>query len=212
MDSVAVVSVITPLFLKLVFSLILAFVGYLLAKGAGFGVTYILKLLGLDMAAKFIGLAAFLEKGEVRKTVSDLLGGLVYWAFIFLTVVGVAKVTGIPIKPAMITILSFTRTVFVVSVIIGMGLFLGPLLSGMVKAAALNLGIESAKTFARIVYYVVVIFAFLFALAHLGIKTELIAAKLDVIIGAFGLAAAIAFGLGCKDMAADFLHNLFKGK
>jgi hypothetical protein len=32
------------------------------------------------------------------------------------------------------------------------------------------------------------------------------------VVGAVGLGAAIAFGLGCKDMASDFLFNLFKGK
>ncbi len=203
---------VSPLILKLVSALVVLFIGYLIAKGIGFVVTYLLKLVKLDVASKKIGLAAFIEKGDVKRTASDLIGDLFYWIIIFTAVVFAAKALGASVKPVLLILSAFVGTVFVVAVILGTGLFLASLLSAVVKMLAVNFGIEGARTFSRFIYYIIVIFAFLLALSHLGIKTELIAAKLDVIIGAIGLAAAIAFGLGCKDMAADFLHNLFKGK
>ena len=46
----------------------------------------------------------------------------------------------------------------------------------------------------------------------LGISAAIIVASFSVIVGAVGLAFAIAFGLGCKDIAGDFVAGLFKGK
>lgn len=203
---------VSPLLFKLLSALTVLFIGYLIAKGIGWVVTYVLKLIKVDLGAKKIGLAAFIEKGDVKKSAADLAGDLVYWLVILVTVIGVAKLLGISVKPTLVMLFAFVSQVFLVAVTLGAGLFLASLMAGIVKVLAVNFGIEGAKTFARTIYYLVVIFAFLAALAQLGIKTELIAAKLDVILGAVGLAAAIAFGLGCKDMAADFLHNLFKGK
>ncbi|HVN66960.1 MAG TPA: hypothetical protein VMT55_01190 [Candidatus Sulfotelmatobacter sp.] len=202
----------SPLVLKLLAALVIFFLGYLIAKGLGWLAATCLKAIMVDVAAKKIGLAAFIEKGDIKKSASDLVGELIYWIVIFVTIIGVAKVLGIPVKAALVMIFGFIGKVFLVAVILGAGLFLASLTSAIVKVMAVNFGIDGAKTFARTIYYIVVIFALLAVLAELGIKTELIASKLDVIIGAVGLAAAIAYGLGCKDMAADSLHNLFKGK
>jgi hypothetical protein len=205
-------SVGSPLVLKLLAALVIFFLGYLIAKGLGWLAATCLKALMVDVAAKKIGLAAFIEKGDIKKSASDLVGELIYWIVIFVTIIGVAKVLGIPVKAALVMIFTFIGKVFLVAVIMGAGLFLASLTAGIVKVMAVNFGIDGAKTFARTIYYIVVIFALLAVLSELGIKTALIASKLDVILGALGLAAAIAFGLGCKDMAADSLHNLFKGK
>jgi hypothetical protein len=102
--------------------------------------------------------------------------------------------------------------VFLAALILGVGVFLAGLIAALVRLVMANLGVEGAVTVSRVIYYIVIIFTFLAALAELGISPEVFAPQIGVIIGAFGLAAAIAFGLGCKDMAADFLHNLFKGK
>jgi len=205
-------SIGSPLVLKLLAALIIFFLGYLIAKGLSWLAATGLKFIRVDVGAKKIGLAAFIEKGDIKKTASDLVGDLLYWIVIFTTVIGVAKILGIPVKASLVLIFAFIGKVFLVAVMLGAGLFLASLTAGIVKVMAVNFGIDGAKTFARTIYYIVVIFALLAVLAELGIKTELIVSKLDVIIGAIGLAAAIAFGLGCKDMAADSLHNLFKGK
>ena len=86
------------------------------------------------------------------------------------------------------------------------------LISGIVRIVMANFGVEGSKTASRFIYYIVIVFTVLAVLAELGLAPDAFTPHIGVIIGAFGLAAAIAFGLGCKDMAADFLTNLFKGK
>lgn len=197
---------------NLLFSLLLIFLGYLVARGLSYALVWVLKMVQLDKGLKRIGFSAVLERGDVKKTSSELLGDLVYWLVIFLVIIAVAKRAGLPIEIALVNVFSYLGLVFMAAITLGIGLFLASLLAGIVKFIALNFGLESAKALARVIYYIVIIFAFLAALAQLGVKVGVIGEKIDVIVGAVGLAAAIAFGLGCKDMAADFLHNLFKGK
>ena len=203
---------VLPMAVNLFIALFLLLLGFLIAKGLGFLVTSLLKLIRLDDLAKQIHVNDILIKGEIKKTLSDLVGDLVYWVVILITVVGVAGIFGLAAEPALVKVFAFAGVVFLAALILGVGLFLASLISDLVRAVMANFGLQGAKTASRLIYYIIIIFAFFAALSELGIATDIFISKLDVIIGAFGLAAAIAFGLGCKDMAADFLHNLIKGK
>ena len=205
-------SSILPMLLNLLAALLLLLIGLLVAKGLGLLTTIVLRMLKLDNFAQQIGFNSLLEKGSVKKGASELLGDLVYWFVAFVVVVGVAGVFGLPVERALIKVFAYMGIVFLASLIIGIGIFLAGLVSNIVRIVMANFGVEGSKTASRLMYYIVIIFAFLAALSELGISTDVFIPQIGVIIGAFGLAAAIAFGLGCKDMAADFLHNLFKGK
>jgi len=203
---------ISPLILNLIGVFFLLLIGFLIARGLDFLVTFILKLIRLDKGAKQIGLSGLLEKGDIKRTISELLGDLAYWVVVFITVVGVAENYGLPVGQALTNVFYYFGLVFIAAIVLGIGAFFASLLAGIVRVIAAGFGIEGARTLSRVVYYIVIIVTFLAALAQLGIKPDVFVPQIGVIIGAVGLAAAIAFGLGCKDMAADFLHNLFRGK
>jgi len=203
---------IFPLILNLLVALLLLLIGFLVAKGLGFAVTFVLKLIQLDAGSKQIGFSTLLERGDVKRSASELSGDLIYWVAVFITIFGVAEAFGLPIGPALTTVFYYFGLVFIAAIVLGIGAIFASLIAGMVRVIAVSFGVEGAKTLSRTVYYIVIVFTFLAALAQLGIKPDVFVPQIGVIIGAVGLAVAIAFGLGCKDMAADFLHNLFKGK
>lgn len=203
---------ISPLVSNIIFALVLLLAGWLAAKGASSLIIYLLKLAQLDKAAKRIAFNLLLEKADIKKTAPELIGDLAYWVIIFVAVITAAHLLNLAIDPALNYLFSYLGIVFLAALVLGFGLFFASLISGIVRVVAANIGIEGAKTLSRVIYYIVVIFSFLAALAQLGVSIDVFVPQIGVIIGAFGLAAAIAFGLGCKDMAADFLHNLFKGR
>jgi hypothetical protein len=205
-------SIILPLIANLILALFLLLIGLLIARGLGSLTTFILKAIQLDRGAEQIGFNSLLEKGNIKKTVSELLGSLIFWLVALVVVIGVIAAFGLQVGPALTKVFAYMGIVFLAAFILGVGLLLAGLISGIVRVILVNLGLEGAKTVSRVIYYIIIVFAFLAALAELGISTDVFVPQIGVIIGAFGLAAAIAFGLGCKDMAADFLHNLFKGK
>jgi hypothetical protein len=198
--------------LTLLAALILLLVGFVIAKAAGFAVTYLLKLAQLDKGAKAVKFNTLLEKGEIKRTISDLLGDLCYWLILLVTVIGVAELFGLKLEPVMTKVFIYLGLALLVALVLGLALFFASLTANIVKVIALNFGIEGGKSLARFTYYMVVLFLFLAALAQLGLRPGTILGKLDIVLGTVGLAAAIAFGLGCKDMAADFLYGIFKGK
>ena len=203
---------ISPLVINLLSVLILLLIGYLVARALGMAVAYIARLIMLDKISEQSRLKEVLGKGDIKKPLSELLGDLIYWVMLFISIIGITEFFRLPIDPALEKVFSFIAIIFVAAIILGMGAFFASLIAGVVRLVAANFGIEGAKTISRVIYYIVIVFAFLATLSQLGIGTEVFIPQIGVIIGAFGLAAAIAFGLGCKDMAADFLYNLFKGK
>jgi hypothetical protein len=205
-------TLVFPLLYDLLAVIVYLLLGFWLARLLGYGITSFLKIIQFDWGLKQLGFSTLLEKGEIRKTPSQLAGDLFYWLVLFVAVIGLAKFFSLPVEPALLKVFSYLGLIFLATVILGTGLFFASLFSGMVRLAAVNFGLEGAKSFSRVIYYLVISFSFLIALAQLGISSAVFVSQVGVIIGAVGLAAAIAFGLGCKDLAADFLHNLFKGK
>jgi len=205
-------TLVIPLILNLLAVISLVFVGYLLARAAAFIVTFALQTLSLDKWLKKAGFTSILEKGDIKRTPAELVGDLFYWTILFVSIITASKTAALPIEIALDKIFTFLGLIFLASIILGSGLFFASLIASIIRLIAANFGIEGAKSFSRVIYYIVIVFAFLATLSQLGIGAEVFIPQMGVVIGAFGLAAAIAFGLGCKDMAADFLHNLFRGK
>ncbi len=141
-----------------------------------------------------------------------MLGDFVFWFTIFLIILSLAAQINIPVESALDRIISFTGIILLAALVLSIGTYLAVFISGLVYLVAANLGLPGAKNISRIIQYFTVIFAFLLALEHLGVGPALLIPSIGVIIGAVGLAIAIAFGLGCKDIMADFVSNLIRGR
>lgn len=200
-----------PLVSSLILAILLLLAGILIAKGLGSLTSAAFKAVGLDGASEKIGLVELLQKGNVKTSASQLLGDLIYWLIVFVVVIGVTGIFGLAVDSVLNSIFTYMGIVFLAALILGVGMFLASLVSGIIRVIMSNLGLEGAKTASRIIYYIVIVFTFLAALGELGFSPDW-TPHIGVILGMPALAAAIAFGLGCKDMAADFLYNLFKGK
>ncbi len=208
-----VANTISPLLLNLLVSLVLLLVALLVAKGLQLIVVYILKAAMLDKGLASIGFTPFLTRGEIKRSPTELLGELVYWLVIFISVTSIAMAYGpANSKELLNMLLNYSVAVIAAIFIMGLSIFLSVVIAGIVMVIANNVGLSNSKTLARIAQYSVNIFGFLKAIEILGISSAIIVASFSVIVGAVGLAFAIAFGLGCKDIAADFLTNLFKAK
>jgi len=210
---IEVANMISPLLINLSISLVLLLVSILIAKGLQLIVVYILKAIMLDKGLSAIGFTPFLTKGEIKKAPSDLLGDLVYWVSIFIAVTAIAIAYGPANSKDLIPmILGYSQATIQAVFVLALAIFLSVVIAGLVVVIANNIGLSNSKTLAKIAQYSINTVGFLKALEILGISSAIIVASFSVIVGAVGLAFAIAFGLGCKDIAADFLAGLFKGK
>jgi hypothetical protein len=202
---------ISPLLLNLLYGLVLLLIGLLIAKGLQWIVVKVLGLFKLDKGLKKIGFTNLLANGGIKSGPTLLLGDLIYWLTIFVTVTAVAKVLGLaPAGTLLAGLLAYLPAVLSAAYILGVGIFVAILVAGVVSVIVGNLGLSHAGSLAKIVQYAVVIFAFIAALGQLGISVSLMAGSISLIGGAIALAAAIAFGLGAKDLAGKFLDKFFE--
>jgi hypothetical protein len=208
-----VANMLSPLLVNLIFALVLLLISLLIAKALQIIVVYVLKALMLDKGLSAVGFTPLLTKGEIKRSPSDLLGDMVYWLAIFIAVTSIAVAYGpANSKELLNMILNYSVSVIAAVFVLAVSVLLSVVIAGTVMVIASNVGLSNTKTLAKIAQYGVNIFGFLKALEILGISSAIIVASFSVIVGAVGLAFAIAFGLGCKDIAADFVTNLFKGK
>jgi small-conductance mechanosensitive channel len=207
----SVLNLLLPLLLNVTYALALLLIGWIIAKVLQWVVAYVLKTLQLDKGCQTIGLTPLLTKGEIKKAPSDLLGDLIYWLTIIVAVVATADFLGLRGATKLFKgLLGYLPSVISAAVVLGAAMLLAAIISGLVLLIANNIGLSYSKTLARVINYALIIFGFVVAIGILGISAKLIVASFSVVVGAVGLAVAIAFGLGCKDIAGDFITNLFK--
>jgi len=77
----------------------------------------------------------------------------------------------------------------------------GRILGTMLASTGVRLG----KLRSQILISVLVVFMVLLALEQLGLAAQLVMAVGIAAVGAVGLALALAFGLGCRDLARDLV-------
>ena len=86
-------------------------------------------------------------------------------------------------------------------------MFIATLVSTFVATTATNAGIPQAKLLGKISQVVIIVVAIAMTLEQLKIASTVINLVIWIVMGAIGLACAISFGLGCKDLAGKFVKE-----
>ena len=99
--------------------------------------------------------------------------------------------------------------------IISLGMFFASIIGSIIMTACMNAGMKKAKLMSQVTQTVIVVFAAIMTLEQLNIATTILNTTVTVLLGAIGLAFALAVGLGSKDMAGKLMYDLvekLKGK
>ncbi len=204
---------IYPMFILMIVLLAFLLVTWLIAIALKFLLVKSLEIIGFDKLMNLVGFSNLLVKGEVALAPSELIGAGLYWIIIFSSVLTALNFIGIDVKNNILSLMAgYVPSVLGAAVLLAAAVLIAGFVFGLINFIFRNLGIKNSRTIAKIIQYAIVIFSFVAALNQLGLKAEWIITSINVVVGAVGLAFAIAFGLGCKDIAGDFLSNLFKGR
>jgi protein-S-isoprenylcysteine O-methyltransferase Ste14 len=91
--------------------------------------------------------------------------------------------------------------------ILVLGMFVATLLRNIVQTAANNAGLSQTKALAKVVEVVVLAFSVFIALEQLKIGVRITQLTISIVLGSVGLGLALAFGLGCKDIAGRYVGD-----
>jgi len=193
----------------LVAVLVILIFGWLIAKILKTAVTRGLKIIKVDLLSDKSGFTNLLWKGEIKYTLSELIGQIVYWIIMLVVFITAINAFGLTETAKLLDeVVLYIPNVIAAVFILVLGLFLATVLETIIRTAAINAGLGASKALAKTVKIVVGIFAVVIALEQLNIATNIINTTITIVLASIGIAVGIAFGLGCKDIAGKFIHEL----
>lgn len=186
-------------------ALIILAVAYFVGKLVAGLVTNLLTGIGFNKLPEKLGFK--MEHKEGQRTLSEIVGVLVVVAVMLLAAVEAADILGFGILATMIaSFATFGGQVLLASMIIGIGLYLANLARSVVLAAS---GEGSVFT-ANLARIAILVFAAALALQQLGIASEIVTLAFGIMLGTIGVAAALAFGLGSREIAGKQTEEWLK--
>lgn len=187
---------------------ILFLAGLTLAWAAGQTFERFLRAIGVDRACDRLGLSASLLRGGIKADPSHLIGRTVYWLILlFASMASLEALHLEPIQQLTHATLAYIPHLLIAATIGIAGYLISNFVAQAVLIAAVNAGIPPARLIATGARWTVQLLSVAMALEQLGIAQHIVAVGFGITWGGVVLAAALAFGLGGKDLARAFLER-----
>lgn len=198
---------------KLIGVIVILLVGWLVAKLLAAIIVRGLKLVNFNVITERAGLDGFLRQGGMRKSTIDVLGLLVYWLVILVTLLAAFNTLGLTVVSDLFSkITLFVPHVIVAVLILAIGLYFARFVSDAVMAYGKNVGMQDATFVGRVAYYAITVFVILIALDQVQVGGEIIRFTYYILVAGTVLALAIAFGLGGQKWASGQLEKFMERK
>lgn len=171
-------------------------VAYYIGKLLSGFVSNVLAGLGFDTIPEKLGFDYKPAKGH--RTLSDMVGYLVMVVAVLLASIEAAGLLGIQVlADSLQAFLIFGGQAIGALIILAVGVYL----ANLIRSIILSAGGEHASTFASVARTIVLIFVVIIAIEQLDIGGTVVTTAFTIILGAAGVAVALAFGLGARDIA-----------
>lgn len=187
--------------------------GLLAAWALGHTVERLLRVVRLDHLCNRLGITAALARGGVKSDLSHIVGRAAYWVIVaFAAVAGLGALNLQPINQFAQSLLAYIPRMFTAAVVVVVGYLLSNFISQGVLIASVNAGLPPARLVAAVSRWGVQLFAVAMALEQLGIAQNVVVVGFAIAFGGIVFAAGLAFGLGAKDLAKDYLERKLGGR
>ncbi|OGW25560.1 MAG: hypothetical protein A2X59_01075 [Nitrospirae bacterium GWC2_42_7] len=201
-------------FLPLFFSALLIFVlGLVVGLLLKWIFARFFRAVGIDRLSERSGTVELLKKGGMQDSVSGILAKMIGWITIIMFTVISMRTLEIPaVENLLESLLLYLPNVFVAILIILTGYFLANFFGRTALIASVNAGLKLSGLVGRLVKLSIYLLAVTMALEQLGIGRGTIVIAFAIIFGGVVLALSLAFGLGGRDIAKEYLEQKLKGE
>ncbi len=144
------------------------------------------------------------EAEEVSTTPSSIVGSLAFIAILLFGVLAALRLMGFGTLEALVAdFIVFGGQILMGLLIFAVGLWLGNWAARVVTSG----DFEHSNVLGQLTRAAILVLAGAMALRQMGLANEIITLAFAFFIGAIAVAAAIAFGIGGRDVAGDVLEN-----
>jgi hypothetical protein len=195
---------------KILFSAIILLMGWVFAALLKKVITKLLNKLGFDTIAKKSGLKNLLEKGNIKKESSAIIGVVSYWMIMFTALVMVFNTLNLEVASTLLqTVVFYIPQIIVALVLISLGVYLAKFISDLVKSSAAMADISFKNTLGSIAYALVVGVAIMMALEQLGVARSIITQFFVFAFGVLPLVVTLVLLVGGRETVANIIAGRF---
>lgn len=184
---------------------VVIFVAYLIARLVSELVTRLLAGIGFDRILQRIGFRTAGD-GDITegRSPSELVGYIVLIAVMLAATIEALEIMHFDRLAGIVTTFTaFAGNVLLGVIILAVGFYLASLAAGAVRSSSLR----GADLMGSLAQAAIVILATAMALRQAGLAEDIINLAFGILLGAVGVAIALAFGLGGRDLAARQLES-----
>jgi hypothetical protein len=194
---------------RLLAMLIIALLGWVVAYVLKVSVRGILRVVKFDKLSDNAGATQLLNKLALPSS-SELLSRVVFWmVWMGFILLGVQVLGIVGLQEHISRFFLYLPRLFVALLIVFFGFVAASFFSRAALLAAVNADSPSPGLLATLIRTIIVIFAVTMAFEQLGLAERTILVAFAIAFGALMLGLAIAFGMGGRDLAKQFLERRF---
>jgi hypothetical protein len=197
------------LFPQIIFLVIVAFVGWVVAYLLKVVLRSLLRLINFDKLSDSAGASTLLTKAALPPA-TELLSRFVFWvAWLGFILLGVSVLGLFGLQDQIAKFFLFLPRIFVSLCIVFFGLLAASFFSRAALLGAVNANLPSPRLLSISIRSIIIVFVLSMAFEELGVAEQTVLVAFAIVFGAIMLGLALAFGLGGKELAQQFLEKRF---
>ena len=193
---------------KLALAIGVLLAGWALAKVAMYATVRGLRAINFNVLTERAGLDSFLHQGGSRTDTTGILGLLIYWLVILAALIigfngmGLTYITGL-----LGQVVLFVPKLIVALLILAFGAYFARFIGNTVLTYCRSIAIQDADLLGKVAQYAIMTFVVLIALDQVNVGGDIVRESFLIILAGVVFAAALAFGLGGKAVAAELIER-----
>jgi hypothetical protein len=198
---------------NLFFAVAIIFLGWVFCNIVQRIVVRLLRLMHFDGLATRAGITEALQRGGIKQSASELVGVLVFWFLFLIAIVTTLETLNLSgATDTLHTIYLYIPKIVAALVTLILGLYFANFLETVTRTSCANAGLEQAASIGRAAYIGTAVFVIAGIFEILDIASEIVIWAFILVFGAICLAAALAFGLGGREVAGRYLEKWLEQK
>ncbi|WP_431157560.1 mechanosensitive ion channel family protein [Winogradskyella poriferorum] len=204
---------ITNVFPNIIGALVVFIVGWIVTKIVVRVIKKVLKVAKVDKLDDKLNEIEIVEGKELNFDTIKIVSNFVKWLMYIVILITASDILGLEIISTQISeLLSYLPHLFAALLIFILGLLFANFVKNGLKSLFESMDLSGGKMISQVVFFLILTFISITALNQAGIDTSIITNNINMIIAAFLLAFAIAFGLGAKEVVGKLLKSFYARK
>lgn len=169
----------------------------------------LVRFLWVDRLLKKLKITDVFQKAEIKLDVAKAIGVIANWFVVFAFLVAATDIVGLSqVSSFLRSIVNYLPNLFVAAIILAIGFLIASWVHRLVYRGVEASRFGSAGFVAGLTKWSIVVFSVLAALVQLRIAAGLLQTLFTGVVFMLALAGGLAFGLGGKDTARQWLERM----